>query len=414
MSNHQTDAATGHRQPLSASRPVRIRNDQEAIQTAQALAQNYAASAAQRDRERILPWQEIEAFTASGLGGITVPARFGGADVSYLTLARVFAIISEADPSLGQIPQNHFAVLQLLRETGTPQQQARWFADVLNGHRIGNAGPERKARAGLITQPTTHIVRTAEGLRLNGTRFYSTGALFAHWIPLRALHESGHAVQVWVRRDAPGVTVVDDWDAFGQRTTASGSVVLENVPIDEADIVDMSDVPTRPNLAGPVSQLIHAAIDAGIARSALLDGLAFVRDHSRPWVDAGVAQASEDPYIIQEAGKLQIEVDAAHAVLEESAATLDSIAQQLVTDKSSAQASNAVALAKILTGEAAINASEQLLALAGSASTREKHNLDRHWRNARVHTLHDPVRWKYHSLGDFLLNGTLPRRHQWN
>ncbi|MGH8813605.1 MAG: acyl-CoA dehydrogenase family protein, partial [Advenella sp.] len=209
-------------------------------------------------------------------------------------------------------------------------------------------------------------------------------------------------------------TIVDDWDAFGQRTTVSGSVILENVPIDEADIVDMTAVPTLPNLAGPVSQLIHAAIDAGIASSALHDGLAFVRDHSRPWVDAGVSQASEDPYIIQEAGKLQIEVDAAHAVLEESAATLDGIAQQPVTDESSAQASIAVALAKILTGEAAINASEQLLALAGSASTREKHNLDRHWRNARVHTLHDPIRWKYHSLGAFLLNGTLPHRHQWN
>ncbi|MGH8810734.1 MAG: acyl-CoA dehydrogenase family protein, partial [Advenella sp.] len=253
MDDHHTDSATGHRRPLSATRPDQIRNDQQAIQAALILAQDYAASAAQRDRERILPWQEIEAFTASGLGGITVPAHFGGADVSYLTLAKVFTIISEADPSLGQIPQNHFAVLQLLRETGTPQQQARWFADVLNGHRIGNAGPERKARAGLITQPTTHIVRTAEGLRLNGTRFYSTGALFAHWIPLRALHESGNAVQVWVRRDAPGVTIVDDWDAFGQRTTVSGSVILENVPIDEADIVDMTAVPTLPNLAGPVS-----------------------------------------------------------------------------------------------------------------------------------------------------------------
>ncbi len=402
------------RLPACPAPATRIRDDREAILAAMALAQRYAASAAQRDRERILPWDEVEAFTASGLGGITVPSRFGGADVSYLTLSKVFEIISAADPSLGQIPQNHFAVLQLLRETGTPRQQARWFNDVLAGHRIGNAGPERKSRAALITQPTTYIVRTPKGLRLHGTRFYSTGALFAHWIPLRALDDAGNAVQVWVRRNAPGVTVLDDWDAFGQRTTASGSVILKDVPIGDDDIVDMRALPALPNLAGPVSQLIHAAIDVGIARGALRDGLAFVRDHSRPWLDAGVARASDDPYIIQEAGKLQIEVDAAQAVLEEAAATLDDISRHPVTEQRSAEASIIVAQAKILSGEAAINASEKLLELAGSAATREKHNLDRHWRNARVHTLHDPVRWKYHLLGDFLLNGTLPRRHQWN
>jgi alkylation response protein AidB-like acyl-CoA dehydrogenase len=113
-------------------------------------------------------------------------------------------------------------------------------------------------------------------------------------------------------------------------------------------------------------------------------------------------------------GQLQIEVAAAQQVLLHAARELDEIARHPVTDATSAEASIAVARAKILTTEAALNASEKLFALAGSSATREAHNLDRHWRNARVHTLHDPVRWKYHLLGNYLLNGVLPRRHQWN
>ena len=107
-------------------------------------------------------------------------------------------------------------------------------------------------------------------------------------------------------------------------------------------------------------------------------------------------------------------MDAAHAVLLETARTLDALARQPVDAQASARASVAVAEAKILTTEAALQASEQLFALAGSAASRAAHQLDRHWRNARVHTLHDPVRWKYHLLGNYLLNGALPRRHQWN
>lgn len=224
-------------------------------------------------------------------------------------------------------------------------------------------------------------------------------------------------MQVWVRRDAPGVTVFDDWDSFGQRTTASGSVQLDQVQVHPEDVVPAWQFEATPSLSGPVSQLIQASIDAGIAQGALRDAVDFVRDKSRPWMDSGVARASDDPHLIHEVGQLQIEVDAAHAVLLEAARTLDALAAAAggaVDEQASAQASVAVAEAKILTTEAALQAGEHLFALAGSSASRAAHHLDRHWRNARVHTLHDPVRWKYHLLGNYLLNGALPRRHQWN
>ena len=67
--------------------------------------------------------------------------------------------------------------------------------------------------------------------------------------------------------------------------------------------------------------------------------------------------------------------------------------------------------AKVLTTEIALEASNTLFELAGTSSTKVGLNLDRHWRNARTHTLHDPVRWKYHVVGDYHLNDTVPPRN---
>lgn len=399
------------RLPLPPARPHLIRDDAEALAVAHDVAAVFAAGAGERDRERRLPWDEIEAFTASGLGGITVPRSHGGADVSHATLAEIFAILSAADASAGQIPQNQFGVLALVRAAARPDQQARIYADVLAGHRIGNAGPARNRRT--ITQVETRLAPGPEGLRLSGSRFYSTGDLFAHWIPTRAVDPAGRPVLVWVRRDAPGLRVVDDWQGFGQRTTASGTVIFEDAPIEERLTLDLAPLAERPGLSGPVSQLVQAAIDAGIARSAVAAALDVLRTRARPYPYTAETVA-EDPHILGEVGRLAVDLHAAEEVLARAGRALDRIAAAPVTAESSAEAFVAVAEAKILTTEIALEASERMLELAGSSATREGYNLGRFWRDARVHTLHDPVRWKYHLVGNYALNGALPARHQWN
>ncbi|GAC1043118.1 SfnB family sulfur acquisition oxidoreductase [Rhizobium sp. No.120] len=407
-----SEEASAIRRPLPPHIPHLVRSDAEALEIAHRLAVRFAEGAAERDRVRRLPWDEVEEYTASGLGGITVPREFGGADVSCITLAKVFEILCAADPALGQIPQNQFGVLALLRDVGSPQQKARIYGDILAGYRIGNAGPERGRKA--VNHSSTRLTRAADGLRLTGRRFYSTGAIFAHWIPTRAVDDDGRAVQVWAAYDAPGVRIIDDWSSFGQRTTASGSVEFTNVPVDEALVFPVWSYADRPGVSGPVSQLIQAAIDSGIALAATTDAMSFVRDHARPWMDSGLQSACEDPTILHEIGDLHADLHAAQALLYEAAAVIDEVAKAPVSEAGSARASVAVAEAKILTTEVALKAAEKLFDVAGSAATRGAHNLDRHWRNARVHTLHDPVRWKYHLLGNYQLNGIFPARHQWN
>ncbi|PBJ08401.1 SfnB family sulfur acquisition oxidoreductase [Pseudomonas sp. ACN5] len=385
-----------------------LRNDAQAIKAAQELAHVARLQAAKRDQLRKLPWSEIELFTRSGLGSISIPREYGGPQVSFVTLAEVFAIISAADPALGQIPQNQFGILNLILGSATQAQKRQLFKSVLDGWRIGNAGPERGTKNTLELKARI----TADGV-LNGQKFYSTGALFAHWVAVKALNGDGKQVLAFIRRGTPGLRIVDDWSGFGQRTTASGTILLNNVQVDPELVVDNWRINDTPNIQGAVSQLIQAAIDAGIARGAIDDAIDFVKTRARPWIDAKVERASDDLYVIADIGKLKIELHAAEALLRKAGQVLDEVSAAPFTAESAARASIAVAEAKVLTTEISLLASEKLFELAGSRATLAEFNLDRHWRNARVHTLHDPVRWKYHAIGAYRLNGTRPNRHSW-
>jgi SfnB family sulfur acquisition oxidoreductase len=386
---------------------VVVTDDAQALRIAHDLASRFKQDSSQRDRERRLPHQELEAFSRSGLWGISVPKAFGGAGVSYVTLAEVIRIISAADGSLGQIPQNHFYALELLRVNGSPEQQQRLYAEVLAGQRFGNALAELGTKN--AHDRTTRLTRDGEGFRINGRKFYSTGALYAQRIPTSVIDEAGVQQLAFVPADAPGLTVIDDWSGFGQRTTGSGSVVFDNVFISADDVVPFQTAFERPTTVGPLAQILHAAIDTGIARAAFEDALHFVRTRTRPWIDSGIEKAVDDPLTLHSFGKLGIRLHAAEALLERSGEFLDR-AQADSSAENVAAASIAVAEARAISTEVSLAAGSTLFELAGSQSTLAEHNLDRHWRNARVHTLHDPVRWKYHAIGNFYLNDANPPR----
>ncbi|MDI2029254.1 SfnB family sulfur acquisition oxidoreductase [Saccharopolyspora sp. TS4A08] len=385
-----------------------LRDDAEALGQARRLAESFAVEAAERDRDRRLPRAELDELSASGLLAITVPADHGGADVGTRTLLEVFRLAA-ADPSIAQIPQNHFAFVNVLRENGTPQQQEFFFAELLAGKRLGNAQSEVGSRTAQDIR--TRLRATGEGdFLLTGKKGYSTGALLAHWIPVVAKDTADRLQVAYVPRDADGVTVIDDWAGMGQRTTASGTVELDQVRVPADRIVPHHLTFQRPQLHGALSQAQHAAIDVGIAGGALAEAAEFVRTRSRPWGESGVDTAAEDPLTIQRFGELGIRVRAAEALLEKAGSAIDEARADL-TDDSAAAASIAVAAAKAFADGAAIEVADALFEVSGARSSLDSANLHRHWRNARTHTLHDPVRWKIQHVGRYTLNGTFPPRH---
>ncbi|GAA0284219.1 SfnB family sulfur acquisition oxidoreductase [Pseudomonas rhodesiae] len=390
--------------PFSTNVAV-ITSDEHALVVASDLAEDFRRDSAQRDRERRLPWPELDVFSRSGLWGISVPKAFGGAGVSNVTLAKVIALIAQADASLGQIPQNHFYALEVLRVNGSTAQQQRLYAEVLAGQRFGNALAELGTKT--AHDRVTALTRDGDGFRINGRKFYATGALYAQRIPTSVVDEHGVQQLAFVPRDSQGLNVIDDWSGFGQRTTGSGSVVFDNVWVAAQDVVPFQSAFERPTTVGPLAQILHAAIDTGIARAAFEDALHFVRTKTRPWIDATSDKASEDPLTLKSFGHLSVRLHATEALLERAGEYLDR-AQADSSAEHVAAASIAVAEARALSTEISLAAGSTLFELAGSQATLAEHGLDRHWRNARVHTLHDPVRWKYHAVGNYYLNDANP------
>ena len=386
----------------------RIESEEEALSIARELAEEFAKSANERDTDRILPFDELDALAQSGLLAITVPPEYDGIDVSNAVLAEITAILSEADSSIGQIPQNHFYILEALRTDGTEEQKAFFFGRALAGDRFGNALSERGTKT--VGDYATRLTPDGPGFRLNGRKYYSTGVLFAEWIVVFALDPNDKLTMSFLPRGADGLQIIDDWDGFGQRTTGSGTTVLQNVYVTADAVVRHHRGFERPTTIGSVGQIIHAGIDLGIARAAFAETLNFVRDHARPWMDSGVERAADDPLTIARIGQLAIRLEAATATVERAGKKVD-VAQINGTEESVVEATLAVAAAKVLTTEIALETSNTLFELAGTASTKIGLNLDRHWRNARTHTLHDPVRWKHHVVGNYHLNGVKPPKN---
>ncbi|MFI5761092.1 SfnB family sulfur acquisition oxidoreductase [Streptomyces sp. NPDC051563] len=386
-----------------------IGDDAEALEVAASLAEEFRADASARDVERRLPRAELDRLSASGLLAVTVPAEYGGADVSAQTLAEVFRLLAAADASLAQIPQSHFSYVNVIRRQGTDEQRKFFFAELLAGARLGNAQSEAGTRH--VRDIRTRLERRPDGgYELTGVKHYSTGALFAHWIPVLARTDDESLHVAFVPRDAPGLTVVDDWDGLGQRTTASGTVRLEGVRVPADRVLPHHLTFEGPQVHGAVAQLLHSAIDAGIAAAALAEAARFVRTKSRPWFESGVESAAEDPLLIQRFGELAIQVRSAEALLGDAARAVDAARADL-TDDSAAEASIAVAAAKVVAAQAAVEVASALFEVGGTRSALNSLNLDRHWRDARTHTLHDPVRWKIQHIGRYVLNNTRPPRH---
>lgn len=388
-----------------------IADDAEALAVAAALAADFRTGASRRDAERELPHAELDRLTATGLLAVSVPAAYGGADVSLATLAEVFRLLATADGSLAQIPQSHFVYVNVLRAQGTPAQQSFFYGELLAGKRFGNAQSEAGTKHVQDIRTRLEPAPDGAGYVLTGVKHYSTGALFADWIPVLARAGDEGALHVaFVPADAPGVTVVDDWEGMGQRTTASGTVRLEGVEVPADRVLPHHLTFTGPQLHGAVAQLLHAAIDAGIAGGALAEAVEFVRTKSRPWFESGFETAAEDPLLIQRVGELALQVRASDALLTAAARAVDAARADL-TDDSAAEASIAVAAAKAFAATAAVEVSGALFELAGTRSAAGSLNLNRYWRDARTHTLHDPARWKVQHLGRYVLSGIRPPRH---
>lgn len=379
----------------------------ELLQTARSLVDRLREGSADRDRNRSYPYEPLRWIREAGLERLLVPSEFGGMGGTYMDQVRVVAILAEGDPNVAQIFHVHGTGVELCTQGASPGLKRRLHEATVAGQgRWSNAYSEVGTRH--IFEYAVRLTPDGGSYRLNGQKFYCTGSLGSDFLYVTAVVEgTDRLVLALVATDAPGVTIDDDWSGMGQVTTASGTMRFADVRVDTDQIVETDGLAPPESLFGPLGQLSFSAIHLGIARAAWRDLVEYATTRTRPWAHSGVEAAADDPIVQVRVGELRLALDAADAMQERA---LDLMAASWANPSagSRAVASVGTAGAKAFTTKAGLDLAQGLFHVCGSGATLAKYGLDRHWRNIRTLTLHDPVDYKYKLVGDYYLTGNLP------
>lgn len=395
-----------HVPPLTLQPPAR--DVAELTTRIEALLPAIAAGAAQRERERQLPFDAIAQLAAAGVYTVRIPRRHGGPEGQVHDVIALLLKIAAVDSNVAQALRPGFAFVEgLLASTAddAEAERQRWFGRYLEGAVLGNAGWELGGANGAIA---ARLVREGDHYRATGSKFYSTGALFADWVSAVALDEQDQPVSFILPRDREGLELVDDFDAMGQRLTASGTTRLHNVRVEASELRTRTVEDGKRTIVTPFLQLFLGTVLAGIARNALDDARRFARDHARPIKHSSATRSVDDPYVELSVGDIAARAYGAEALVLHAADSLDQAWAAGLPDRAVEQAALAVAQTQYLVAELALKAAETLFDVGGASTTGRAHNLDRHWRNARTVANHNPRHWKAAVVGAWQLKGTPP------
>ncbi|OTG84143.1 monooxygenase [Acinetobacter sp. ANC 4558] len=385
-----------------------IQTEQEALQVAKEVAKQLNEFAKNPEYNRTIPYEQARLISEAGLTTISVPKQFGGLGASILTIVNVVKIISAADGGVGQLLQIHFTMFRGILNGYDDDIRDQLIADVLAGKRLGNALAEVGGKDKFHHK--TRVEKNEQGQSvLNGSKFYSTGSLLAEWISLIAGSDEG-PVSVLVHRNTPGLELIDDWSAIGQNNSVSGTVNFHQIVLDERYIAKRNTgglgTVLRTGLTWP--QILHAAMDTGIALGALQSGIEYLQENARPWVESGVDSPTQEPHIIKQIGEFVVLVRSAEALLDRSANIFTQHLENVQDEDLQTELILSVAATRSQSDAASLKISSEIFGLLGASSTLSKWNLDRFWRNARTHTTHDPIRWRLYHVGNYYLNNIPP------
>lgn len=373
-----------------------------------ALADAIAQGASRREADRALPHDAFRLVRQSGLGALRIGQADGGPDGSLEDLIGALATLAAADSNVAHALRIHFNATEALRLAAPSAHRQLQVQRTLEGALFGGAYTERGTERAGVTH--TALVREGDHFRLTGRKFYATGTAFSDYANVSVLDEDGNMVTVNLPVDREGIDILDDWDGFGQRLTASGSIVFTDVLVHAQEVQprDAGSLVGRHTSALRQLHLVTAA--AGAVRNVLADATRFVREHGRPAMHSPAATAREDHFNQLVVGELAAASHAIDALVLDNARHLDRSADAIALAVPHAadlvlQGALVTAKTQTVVARLALGAAERMFEAGGASATSSKHNFDRHWRNIRTIFNHNPLLQKTRVLGDYQLNG---------
>lgn len=359
------------------------------------------------------PYYAIDLIRQARLGALRLPVELGGGGASIRDVFDVIIRLAEADPDVAHSLRFHYYQVEILLLNRDTEQNKIWLKKVASGEIIGNAFTEISSKnVGTLSFETT-LSPEGKGYRLNGTKYFSTGTLYADWVVVMASTTDGKTASVFIPTNREGLIIEDDWDGIGQRLTGSGTTRLNNVFVNKEEVtfIHEDETPFNSHL-----QLYLQAVIAGILRNIATDAAALLHGRSRSFTFAAADTPASDPQLLQIIGELSSSAFAAEAIVLAAADAQDKVINAAVNGvidfSLSHEASLLAAQAKVVVDKLALQASTLLFDVGGASATKQSANLDRHWRNIRTIASHNPVVYKARAIGNYVVNDTeLPIRN---
>ncbi|KAL2673864.1 hypothetical protein Neosp_012308 [[Neocosmospora] mangrovei] len=383
------------------------------VKRAREVADILKLDAAERDAAGKTPFAEVQLLKDAGLVNLLGPREFGGGGETWQTSYKVTTEIAKADGSIGHLIGNHYSWFWSSQILGTPLQARRWLREFTEGnYYLGGAVNPRNA----------DMIARDEGdsLVFNGDKFFSTGGVISDVTVLEGVLEDEAKTHVfaYVSTKDPGISFKGDWDVIGQRLTESGGCVIRNVRVSWEHIAGYENKELTPRDAYhdfilPPVQLQFAAVHVGVGIGALEAATEYTRTRTRAWPYGGddKAKATDEWYIREGYGRLQASLWAAEALVDRTAERISKLIHAPrgeLTQEARGEIAVQVAASKATAIEAAINVSSKFFELTGASSGLSKYGFDRFWRNTRLHSLHDPIAYKFREVGGWALLGEIP------
>ncbi|GGO39075.1 hypothetical protein GCM10010991_37340 [Gemmobacter aquaticus] len=371
-----------------------------------------AAGAVKRERDRILPHDEIGWLKEAGFTALRVPVEFGGIGASLVQQFDLLIDLATADTNVAQALRSHLALVE--DRLVAPRAEGEvWLRRFGKGEIAGNGWTEIGSVK--IGDTITKVTPDDQGFRVDGEKYYSTGTIFAEWIDTYATRsDTGAPVIAIIRLDQPGVTIRDDWSGFGQRLTGTGTTTFSGARLEPEGLVPFE---RRFRYQTAFYQLVLNAVLTGAALAAVRDVAQLVAARKRTFSHgAGGAGGlvRHDAQILQVLGRARAQAYAARATtLEAARAAQRAYETSQGSDRTADDAANvdaelASGAAQSAVVDLALRAVSDVFNALGASSSDTALALDRHWRNARTAASHNPVIYKERILGDHLVNGTEP------
>lgn len=377
------------------------------LDIARELASEFARTAVDRDARGGTPKAERDRLRNSGLLSLSIPGQFGGLDASWSETFEVVREFARVDSSIAHVFGFHHLMLATVRLFAQPSQWQTWFKLTASHNWFwGNT---------LNPLDTRTVVKGRAGWReFSGQKSFCSGANDSEMLIASAVDEAagGKLLIAAVPSGRTGITLHNDWYNMGQRQTDSGSVTFKRVRVEESDLLlDPGPLSTPFACLRPlIAQLHFANIFLGIAEGAFEEARTYTREESRPWFRSSATHAAQDPYVLSHYGDFWVALESTRLLVERAGRMLDEAWSRgpALTVEERGETAIAIATAKVAASRHGLALCSKVFEVTGARATHASVALDRHWRNLRTQSLHDPLDYKLHELGDWALNGTPP------